>query len=70
MSAALLQRAAKQATDVGIRTLLGDLAFAEGTEGLAARLSDKLLTPNVRKEEDETQGACSFCNMCSPAWRG
>ncbi len=48
-------QAAKQATDVDIRKLLGDLAFAEKKhESLAAKLSGKLLTPDIKKEEDET----------------
>ncbi|MGB9165510.1 MAG: iron exporter MbfA [Rhodomicrobium sp.] len=65
------QRAAKQATDVGIRTLLGDLAFAEKKhEGLAARLSDKLLTPNVRKEEDEIARRMFLLQYVQPGLAG
>src|SRR6201997_3704645 len=46
-------KAAEQAQDVGVRRLLGDLAEAEkGHESLAARLTDKILSPDVRAEED------------------
>ena len=65
------QRAASQATDVGTRKLLGDLAFAErGHENLAARLSDKLLTPDVRKREDETAKRMFVLQYVQPGLAG
>ena len=49
------EKAQEQATDVGIRKLLGELAAAETKhESLAAKLSDSILTPDIKKEEDET----------------
>ena len=42
-------KAAEQTQDVGVRRLLGDLAEAEkGHENVAARLTDKILKPDVR----------------------
>ena len=65
------QCAAKQATDVGIHKLLGDLAFAERKhESLAARLSDKLLTPDVRKEEEETARRMFVLQYVQPGLAG
>jgi rubrerythrin len=49
-------KAAEQAQDVGVRRLLGDLAEAErGHEKLAASLTDQILKPDVRAEEDKTR---------------
>src|ERR1700729_665330 len=49
-------KAAEQAQDVGVRRLLGDLAEAErGHETIAAKLTDKILSPGVRAEEDRTR---------------
>jgi len=49
-------KAAEQAKDVGVRRLLGDLAEAEkGHEKVAAKLTDKILSPDVRDKEDETR---------------
>ena len=43
-------KAAEQTQDVGVRRLLGDLAEAEkGHERLAAKLTDKILKPDVRE---------------------
>jgi rubrerythrin len=65
------QCAAMQATDVGIRKLLGDLAFAEKKhESMAETLSDKLLTPNVRKEEDETARRMFVLQYVQPGLAG
>ena len=65
------QCAAKQATDVSIRKLLGDLAFAEKKhESLAAKLSDKLLTPNIKNEEDETARRMFVLQYVQPGLAG
>src|SRR5690348_10167700 len=49
-------KAAEQAQDVGVRRLLGDLAEAEkGHETIAAKLTDDILTPDVRTKEDQTR---------------
>ena len=65
------QCAAKQATDVSIRKLLGDLASAEKKhESLAAKLSDKLLTPDVKKEEDETARRMFVLQYVQPGLAG
>jgi rubrerythrin len=65
------QRAGEQATDVGIRKLLGDLAFAEKKhESLAGRLSDKLLTPDVKREEDETARRMFVLQYVQPGLAG
>src|SRR5690349_5918951 len=48
-------KAAEQAQDVGVRRLLGDLAEAEkGHEEVAAKLTDRILSSDVRAEEDRT----------------
>ena len=53
--------AAEQTQDVGVRRLLGDLAEAEkGHEKVAAKLTDQILSPDVRAEEDKTRGARVF----------
>jgi rubrerythrin len=65
------QCAAKQATDVGIRKLLGDLAFAEKKhESLAAKLSDMNLTPDIKKEEDETARRIFVLQYVQPGLAG
>ena len=44
-------KAAERTHDVGVRRLLGDLAEAEkGHENVAARLTDQILSPDVRAE--------------------
>src|SRR5271167_1786240 len=49
-------KAAEQAQDVGVRRLLGDLAEAEkGHEKTAAKLTDEILKPDVRAEEEATR---------------
>src|SRR6202048_3617399 len=49
-------KAAEQAQDVGVRKLLGDLAEMEkGHESLAAKLTDKILSSEVRGEEERTR---------------
>src|SRR5271165_3056865 len=65
------QCAAKQATDVSIRKLLGDLAFAEKKhESLAAKLSDKLLSPDVKNEEDKTAKRMFVLQYVQPGLAG
>src|SRR2546423_4983503 len=49
-------KAAGKAEDVGVRRLLGDLAEEEkGHEKLASKLTDQILSPDVRAEEDKTR---------------
>ena len=49
-------KAAEQTQDVGVRRLLGDLAEAEkGHENVAAKLTDQILSPDVRAAEDKTR---------------
>lgn len=65
------EKAAQQATDVSIRKLLGDLAAAEKKhESLAAKLSDKILTPDVKKEEDETARRVFVMQYVQPGLAG
>src|SRR6201996_1196633 len=49
-------KAAEQTQDVGVRRLLGDLAEAEqGHEKRATQLTDQILSPSVRADEDRTR---------------
>ena len=65
------ERAATQATDVGIRKLLGDLAIAETKhENLAAKLEDKYLTPDAKGEEDETARRVFVLQYVQPGLAG
>jgi erythrin-vacuolar iron transport family protein len=65
------EKAAEQAGDVGVRKLLGDLAAAERKhESLAAKLSDKILTPDIRKEEDETARRMFVLQYVQPGLAG
>ena len=64
-------KAAEQATNVGVRKLLGDLAEIEKShESLAAKLSDKILTPNVREEEDRTRKRMFVLQYVQPGLAG
>ncbi len=64
-------KAAKQTTDVGIRKLLGDLAEAEKKhESLAATLSDNILTPDIKKEEDQTARRMFVLQYVQPGLAG
>ena len=64
-------RAAEQATDVGVRKLLGDLAELEkGHEHLAARLSQTILTPDARGEEDKTRRRMFVLQYVQPGLAG
>jgi rubrerythrin len=64
-------KAAEQATDVGVRKLLGDLAELEkGHEHLAARLSQTILTPDARGEEDKTRRRMFVLQFVQPGLAG
>jgi rubrerythrin len=65
------ERAAEQATDTGIRKLLGDLAVAESKhESLAAKLSDRILTPDAKRGEDETDRRMFVLQYVQPGLAG
>jgi rubrerythrin len=65
------EKAAEQAADINIRKLLGDLAAAERKhESLAAKLSDKILTPDIKKEEDETARRMFVLQYVQPGLAG
>jgi len=64
-------KAAQQTQDVDVRRLLGDLAEAEkGHENLAARLTDKILSPDVRAEEDKTRRRMFVLQYVQPGLAG
>ncbi|WP_371425704.1 iron exporter MbfA [Tardiphaga sp.] len=64
-------KAAEQATNVGVRKLLGDLAEAERAHGdLATRLSDTLLTTDARDEEDKTRQRMFVLQYVQPGLAG
>jgi rubrerythrin len=64
-------RAAEQATDVGVRKLLGDLAELEkGHEHLAARLSQTILTADARGAEDKTRRRIFVLQYVQPGLAG
>ena len=64
-------KAAEQATNVGVRKLLGDLAEIEKShESLAAKLTDKILTPNAREEEDRTRKRMFVLQYVQPGLAG
>ena len=64
-------KAAEQAEDVGVRRLLGDLAEAEkGHENLAAKLTDEILKPDVRAEEDKTRRRMFVLQYVQPGLAG
>jgi rubrerythrin len=64
-------RAAEQATDVGVRKLLGDLAEMEKShEHLAARLSQTILTPDARSAEDKTRRRMFVLQYVQPGLAG
>ncbi len=65
------EKATEQATDVNIRKLLGDLAAAEMKhEGLATKLSDNILTPGIKNEEDETERRIFVLQYVQPGLAG
>jgi erythrin-vacuolar iron transport family protein len=64
-------KAADQAQDVGVRRLLGDLAEAEkGHEEMAAKLTDQILSPDVRAEEDRTNRRMFVLQYVQPGLAG
>ena len=64
-------RAAEQTQDVGVRKLLGDLAELEkGHENIAARLTDTILSPGVRAEEDRTRKRVFVLQYVQPGLAG
>src|SRR4249919_2533047 len=64
-------KAAEQTQDVGVRRLLGDLAEAEkGHENVAARLTDQILSPDVRAEEDKTRRRVFVLQYVQPGLAG
>ena len=64
-------KAAEQAQDVGLRKLLGDLAEMEkGHESIAAKLTDKILSSDVRAEEDKTRKRMFVLQYIQPGLAG
>jgi len=64
-------KAAEQTRDVGVRKLLGDLAEMEkGHESLAAKLTDQILNPDVRAEEDKTRKRMFVLQYVQPGLAG
>src|ERR1700748_1190303 len=64
-------KAAEQTQDVGVRRLLGDLAEAEKDhEKVAAKLTDRILKPNVREEEDRTRRRVFVLQYVQPGLAG
>jgi rubrerythrin len=64
-------KAAEQAQDVGVRRLLGDLAEAEkGHEEIAAKLTDQILSSDVRAEEDRTNRRLFVLQYVQPGLAG
>jgi erythrin-vacuolar iron transport family protein len=64
-------RAAEQSQDVDVRRLLGDLAEAEkGHENLAAKLTNQILSPDVRAEEDKTRRRMFVLQYVQPGLAG
>jgi erythrin-vacuolar iron transport family protein len=64
-------KAAEHTTDTGVRKLLGDLAEAEKShENLAAKLTDQILTPNVRAEEEKTRHRMFVLQYVQPGLAG
>jgi rubrerythrin len=64
-------KASERAEDVGVRRLLGDLAEEEkGHEKLAARLTDRILSPDVREAEDRTRRRVFVLQYVQPGLAG
>ncbi len=64
-------KSAEQTRDVGVRKLLGDLAEMErGHESVAAKLTDKLLSPDLRAEEDKTRKRMFVLQYVQPGLAG
>jgi rubrerythrin len=65
------ERAAQQVTDVSIRKLLGDLAIAEQKHSaIAESLEEKLLTPDVLKDEEAAQRRLFLLQVVQPGLAG
>lgn len=65
------ERAAKQATEVSIRKLLGDLAIAERKHSaIAESLEERLLTPDVVAKEDAAQRRLFVLQIVQPGLAG
>src|SRR6266481_4409274 len=63
--------ASERAEDVGVRRLLGDLAEEEkGHEKLAAKLTDQILSPDVREAEDRTRRRLFVLQYVQPGLAG
>jgi rubrerythrin len=70
-TARFYRKAAESSRDVSIRQLLVDLAEAEDKhEGIANRLDERLLTPEVRKKEDETARRMFVLQYVQPGLAG
>src|ERR1700758_2405114 len=64
-------KASERAEDVGVRRLLGDLAEEEkGHEKLATKLTDKILSPDVREAEDKTRRRMFVLQYVQPGLAG
>lgn len=64
-------KAAEQAQDAGVHKLLGDLADMEkGHESLAAKLTDTILIPDVRAEEDRARKRMLVLQYVQPGLAG
>src|SRR5262249_1717894 len=65
------ERAATQVSDVSIRKLLGDLAIAERKHSaIAESLEEKILTPEVREEEERAQRRLFVLQIVQPGLAG
>jgi len=70
-AARFYSRAAEQATDVGVRRLLGELAIIEqGHEDLAHKLTKQNLTADARAKEDETARRVFVLQYVQPGLAG
>ena len=64
-------KAAEQAQDVAARRLLGDLAEAEkGHESVATKLTNEILSPDVREAEDRTRRRMFVLQYVQPGLAG
>jgi erythrin-vacuolar iron transport family protein len=64
-------KAAERAEDVDVRRLLGDLAEAEkGHEKIAAQLTDRILSPEVRADEEKTRRRVFVLQYVQPGLAG
>jgi len=70
-AARFYDKAAGQAQDVHVRKLLGDLAEMErGHENRAVKLTDTILSPDVRAEEDRTSHRMFVLQYVQPGLAG